>query len=337
MTNSTRLIGLVMTAALWAGVAAAQGMTGAAAGDDLPPDLTLPSPGAESLPPPAGQTTNPQAAAPTDATQPAGSTDGYYENNNCDLYQPKERGFWTQLAPIESTGTWLRRGFWYAETDAVIANRLWSRKDQRLAAEDPNVKLGPSVDAQGRPVSLGFNELFLNTNRILILNGALPGQDAAARGTLGNFLFRDDHNRDHTIEFTAQGGGDWEQERTMSSVDPGGLFVPFNIAGKNVTFDASTTQTVDYASDLNSFELNYRVRARLGHDQLIMDANGNWHRAADAGFEREYLVGLRFLELGERFDWTAQDIVNVGDDGEYRIRTKNDLFGYQMGTGLTWQ
>ena len=48
MTNSTRLIGLVMTAALWAGVAAAQGLTGAG-GEDLPPDLTVPSQGAEAL------------------------------------------------------------------------------------------------------------------------------------------------------------------------------------------------------------------------------------------------------------------------------------------------
>src|SRR4051812_9840122 len=57
MTNSTRLIGIVMTAALWAGVAAAQGISGAGAGEDLPPDLTLPSQGAETLPSPLGQTT----------------------------------------------------------------------------------------------------------------------------------------------------------------------------------------------------------------------------------------------------------------------------------------
>src|SRR6476659_10443186 len=62
MTNSTRLIGLVMTAALWAGVAAAQGLTGAGAGDDLPPDLTLPSQGAETLPAPVGQTIDAQTA-----------------------------------------------------------------------------------------------------------------------------------------------------------------------------------------------------------------------------------------------------------------------------------
>jgi hypothetical protein len=332
MTNSTRLIGLVMSAALWAGVAAAQGLTNAGSGDDLPPDLTIPSQGVESLPAPVGQGVDSQIVLPSDLAQAPDATAGYYEGENCDGYQPGIRSLWTQLAPIESTGTWLRRGFWYAETDAVIYNRLWSRKDIRYAAEDANVVDGP-VPGQ----SLGFNPIFLDTNRILILNGGLPGRDAAARGTLGNFLFRDDHNRDHTVEFTAQGGGTWEQQRTMSSIEENGLFVPFFIAGNNESFNGSTTQSIAYASDLSSFELNYRVRGRLGKDQLIMDANGNWHRAANGGFEREYLVGLRFIELGERFDWTAQDIINTGDDGDYRIRTRNDLFGYQMGTGMTYQ
>ena len=336
MTNSTRLIGLVMTAALWAGVAAAQGMTNAGAGDDLPPDLTVPSQGIEALPAPAGQGTEAPIASQSDAGPSADSGDGYCESGNGDSYLPQERGLWTELAPIESTGTWLRRGFWYAETDAVIYNRLWNRKDQRFAAEDQNVTNGPVSGT-----SLGFNPIFLDTNRVLILNGGLPGQDVAARGTLGNFLFRDDHNRDHTVEFTAQGGGTWEQNRTVASVAPNGLFVPFFQAGHNRTFNASSTQSIDYASDLAGFEMNYRVHSRLGHDQLVMDPNGDWHRAADAGFEKEYLVGLRFIEMGERFDWNATDIatgaVIVGDDGEYRIRTMNDMFGYQMGTGVTYQ
>src|SRR6476659_4645864 len=80
MTNSTRLIGIVMTTALWAGVAAAQSLTGAGTGDDLPPDLTLASQAAESLPAPVGQTSDPQAASLPGATEPAESTDGYYEN-----------------------------------------------------------------------------------------------------------------------------------------------------------------------------------------------------------------------------------------------------------------
>ena len=100
MTNSTRLIGLVMTAALWAGVAAAQGLTNAGAGEDLPPDITVPSQGVESLPAPAGD--NAQTAMPSDTTQSV-DVDGYYQGENCDPYHPSERGLWTQLAPIEST------------------------------------------------------------------------------------------------------------------------------------------------------------------------------------------------------------------------------------------
>lgn len=337
MTTSTRFIGLVMTAALWATMAAAQGLTNAGAGEDLPPNLTIPTPGVEALPVPSGQAAETTATSPTDLA-PSGDSDGYCESGNCDPYLPRERGLWAELAPIESTGTWLRRGFWYAETDAVIYNRLWNRKDQRFAAEDPNVTLGPAFNAAaGQGTSLGFNPLFIDSNRVLILNGGLPGQDVAARGTLGNFLFRDDHNRDHTIEFTAEGGGSWEQDRTVSSVAEHGLFVPFFQAGHNRTFNQSTTQEIDYGSDLSQLELNYRVRGRLGHDQLVMDPNGNWHRSADAGFEKEYLVGLRFVDMNENFDWSATDIVNVGDDGDYRIRTRNDLVGFQLGAGTTYQ
>ncbi len=292
----------------------------------------MPTQGVESLPAPAGQGVDAQFTLPSDLAQATEGANEYCGNDNFESYQPGMRSMWTQLAPIESTGTWLRRGFWYAEADAVIYNRLWNRKDQRLAAEDINVIRGPVVGQ-----SLGFNPIFLDTNRILILNGGLPGRDASARGTLGSFLFRDDHNRDHTVEFTAQGGGNWEQQRTMSSIEEHGLFVPFVFAGNNESFNGSTTQSIVYSSDLSSFEANYRVRGRLGKDQLVMDANGNWHRAANAGFEKEYLVGLRYVELGEQFDWTAQDIINVGDDGRYKIHTRNDLFGYQMGTGMTYQ
>ena len=74
--------------------------------------------------------------------------------------------------------------------------------------------------------------------------------------------------------------------------------------------------------------MNYHVR-RLGHDQLVMDPNGCWHRAANAGFEREYLVGLRFMELREQARLAREDIGVVGDDGSYFIRTDNDCSGFK--------
>ncbi len=332
MTNSTRLIGVIMTAVLWSGVATAQQMPGANMGDDMPPDLTLPSAGAETLPEPSTPGTGEASGASDASTLSPESVDNYSSNQGCEPWQPNLHGLWTELAPIESTGTWLRRGFWYAETDAVIFNRMWNRKDKRYAAQDANVTIPPQ-----NGTSLGFNPIFLDTNRVLILNGALPGEDASVRATLGNFLFRDDHNRDHTLEFTAFGGGSWEQDRELSSSTPNGLFVPWFIDGGNRSFDQSTSQRIVYDSYLDSFEMNYHVRERLDHDQLIMDPNGDWHRAANAGFEKEYLVGLRFLQLTEKLNWQAQDIVNMGDDGSYIIHTDNDMFGFQLGTGMTWQ
>ncbi|HVT30346.1 MAG TPA: BBP7 family outer membrane beta-barrel protein [Lacipirellulaceae bacterium] len=334
MTNSTRLIGLIMTAVLWSGIAIAQPMPGTNLGDDLPPDLTLPSASGEPSPAPNEQATPPsnETAVPSEAEQSAESIENQLPNQPCEPYQPYVPGLLGELAPIESTGTWLRRGFWYAETDAVVFNRMWNRKDKRYAAQDVNVNMPPQ-----NGTSLGFNPVFLDTNRVLILNGALPGEDASVRATLGNFLFRDDHNRDHSLEFTVFGGGSWEQDRELSSATPNGLFVPWFIDGGNRSFDQSTKQSIVYQSALDSSEMNYHVRERLGHDQLIMDPNGQWHRAANAGFEKEYLVGLRFVQMTEKLNWQAQDIVNVGDDGSYIIHTDNDMFGFQLGTGLTWQ
>jgi Putative beta barrel porin-7 (BBP7) len=337
MTNSTKLIGLIMTVALWAGVVVGQGVPTSDWGDELPSDISLPSSqqmmgGAPMMTGPAPidygtvesteSLPSPYSYAPT--------SDGYGVGVDCE--QPDGGGFWHGAAPIESTGTWLERGFWYCEADAVIFNRMWNRYDLRLAAEDINVNT-PPINNQ----SVGFNPIFLNTNRLLIINGSLPGRDAAVRTTLGHFMFRDSRNRDHTVEFTGFGAGEWEQNRVITSEAPFGLFVPFVIDGGNISFDGSSRQTVDYSSHYKSFETNYRVKQRLGHDQLIMDPNGGWHRAAHAEFEREYLAGLRYMKLEDRFDWNAQDIGAEGDDGRYLINTDNDLFGFQLGGGTSYK
>lgn len=338
MTNSTKLIGLIMSVALWTGVAVGQGVPTSDWGDEMPPDISLPSSpqmgggasmdatpmtmdsgmssGLEELPTQQG-----------DTYTPGGSAD-----MGLDYTCPDGGGMWSEIAPIESTGTWLQRGFWYCEADAVILNRIGSRYDLRLAAQDPNVNL-PPVNGQ----SLGFNPIFLDTNRLLILSGGLPGRDAAVRTTLGHFLFRDSKNRDHTVEFTGFGGGEWEQNRVMTSETPFGLFVPFIIDGGNISFDGSSRQTLAYSSNYKSFEANYHVKQRLGRDQLVMDPNGSWHRAAHGELEREYLTGLRYMQLSDRLDWQAEDIGAVNSDGRYLINTNNDLFGFQVGGGVSYQ
>jgi hypothetical protein len=256
------------------------------------------------------------------------------------LCPPEDQGLWFgPPAPIESTGTWLRRGFWYAEADAVVWNRMWNRDDRIYAVQSAAAEL---YQTWFQPPSI--LQAQLNTNRMLVVSGAHPGQDASIRTTLGNFLFRDSRNRDHSAELTVLGSGDWEQNRVMSSEEPFGLFVPVVIDGGNRSFDESSQQEIDYKSVYRSFELNYRVKTRLGKDQIVMDANGHWHRQANSGFGREYLAGLRYLQLDEDFNWQAQDIAQEGstnpqpgDDGSYIIDTENDMFGLQFGLGLTYE
>ncbi|MEX2317701.1 MAG: hypothetical protein WD669_11155 [Pirellulales bacterium] len=321
MTISARYFGAVLTAALLAGGATAQDLLLSGQGESFgPADLTLPTlDGGQSLVMPKSADAN----QPTEAAQMHGDAhEGFHygDPNPYDLWQHYP-------APIESTGTWLRRGFWYAEADAVVWNRMWNRDGQWFAADDIDVQQ-PTFFLQ----RLGLQ----STNRVLILDGGQPGRDASVRATLGHFLFRDQRNRDHTAEFTAFGGGDWTQNRIISSIDDFGLFVPFQVDGENRSFDGSSRQTMDYSSHYSSFEVNYRVKQRMGKDQLVMDPEGCWHRAAASGFSWDYLVGLRLLDMRDILDWRAENMFAPDIDGIYQIRTDNDMFGFQMGTGCTF-
>lgn len=327
MANSARYFVLFLAATLFVSVARAQEMPFYDPTDELSQEDTLPlgnSPNFGAV----GPSTSEQSLMSGAAADPTVPFEGYEEN--FDGFGSELNGHWAGIAPIESTGSWLRRGFWYAEVDGVIWNRMWNRDDKLMAAQDFQVN-SPTFFSRLNPVPI------LNTNRLMYLESAHPGQDGSVRATLGNFLFRDSRNRDHTMEFTAFGGGDWEQNRVITSTTDFGLQVPFYIDGFNRGFDNSTRQTIDYVSDYKSFELNYRVKQRPRRDQLVMDANGQWHRAANSGFERDYLAGIRFMELGEGFDWRAEDIAGLGNDGRYQIETDNDMIGLQLGGGMTYQ
>jgi hypothetical protein len=341
MANSARFFVMLLTAALWVCAAAAQNMPLTDSYDDLPVDAAVPSETPDGSAADVG-TNGPILGIPSPDS--SGPFDGY-EEHGFDGLGAEMHGHWmgAGMAPIESTGTWLRRGFWYVETDGVIWNRLWNRDDKLFAADDFQVEQPTFFSA--------FNpQRTFSTNRLMYLEGAHPGQDGSVRFTLGNFLFRDSRNRDHSVEFTAFGGGDWNQQRVISSRNEFGLFVPFFIDGSALVdnsyipgpFDQSTRQSVDYSSDYKSFELNYQVKSRLRRDQLVMDANGHWHRSANSGFERQFLAGLRFMNMGELLDWRAEDIQfdaagSLGNDGRYLIETDNDMIGFQLGTGLTYQ
>ncbi len=217
-------------------------------------------------------------------------------------------------ALTESTGTWLRRGWWYTEIDAVVLNRIWKRDDTPIAFDT-------------------------SSNRVLRLNGSDPGASGSARLTLGRFLFRDQRNRDHTVEFTAFGGGEWSQDDSLTSGGGGNtLSVPIPLAGGNPGFNQATSMSVDYSSRFSSFEVNYLVKERMRRDRMELSPHGEWVRRANKGFTKQYLIGLRYFDLADILEWRAENITTQGgEDGLYRTETNNDLFGLHLGGAMLYE
>ena len=122
MTNSTKLIGLIMTVALWAGVAVGQGVPTSDWGDDLPPDLTLPSsPQMRASAHDDDRCRRRTSAVPLNRLRACHRRTPYAPTWTATTWVSNANtrdggGFWNEIAPIESTGTWLQRGFWYCRS-----------------------------------------------------------------------------------------------------------------------------------------------------------------------------------------------------------------------------
>lgn len=277
----------------------------------------------------------PQRPTPAELPAPSDGLEVPLDLDELKLQDPSEGDLALEPIPTEyegwdflpaftaSSGTWLRRGFWYTEVDAVIFNRYWNRRELTYA-----------IDIGGGIISAQ------DTLRTLDLDGTKPGAEGNARFTLGRFLFRDTCNRDHSVEFTAFGGGQFLQEANITSRFPSAqrLNVPFEIDLNNLSFDGADSMDINYVSRFNSFETNYRVRNRMTRDRMIMDPSGHWVRQANPTIVSEYLVGLRYFDLIERVRWNAFDFDGAADtSGFYDIDTDNDMFGFQLGGGFTYE
>ena len=150
-------------------------------------------------------------------------------------------------------------------------------------------------------------ENFFTTNRLLMLDGALSQARIVGAGNAGSFpvpRFRKSrpHGRVHGLRRRRLAPASaMSRPRIISAYS-----CRSSVTAATARSTDSTTQIVDYSSTYSSFETNYRVRQRLRRDQMVMDANGNWHRADEPGLNREYLVGLRYMELRDILDWRAR-------------------------------
>ena len=222
-------------------------------------------------------------------------------------------------APVESSGTWLDRGNWYVRGDLVMLTRT---------ATDP-VDLSSFVTLPGLiPISKAMNT-----------QSAGFGFEPGMRLTLGHILGRDGENRDHSLEFTFLGLHEWVASHAVS-------VTPANIATRRLAptnqvlafgFTAATEHRYRYWANLNSYEVNGRVRSRLGRDQLVMLPDGEWQREVTSGRQWGILGGVRYLSVDEEFNFAATDGAIGAVDSTYDIKTHNRLFGVQLGAEVKEQ
>lgn len=265
----------------------------------LPPDETIPEPIAEPLSTPLG----------SDAFEPGA----------VDYAEDESRIFNSYPALLESTGTWLRRGFWYAEADAVIFSRSFDNNAIVLATEQSFIP--PQIRA--------------NT---LEIDGS-SGAEGAPRLNVGRFLFRDHENRDHTAEFTIFGGGNWGQTSQLSGAF---LQMPISITNGNPGFDGAQDMQYDYLSWFNSFELTYNVKQRMGKDRMELEPSGHWVRRAQPTHTNAFLAGVRYFSLDEDLDIMAFGIPDGNMDGnnetgEYNVQTGNRMIGTELGYSRSYE
>jgi hypothetical protein len=173
----------------------------------------------------------------------------------------------------------------------------------------------------------------------LTVDGSSPGAEGTPRLKVGRFLFRDQENRDHNLEFVAYGGSNFSQEQQLAG---NVLVVPFRLEGINESFSGATDSQYRYDSYFNSFELNYHVKQRMLRDRMELEPNGNWVRRAQPSRTLSYLAGLRYFNLDEHLNWDAFGIPDVDDDnanetGVYDIKTGNHMIGTQLGLGAAYE
>ncbi len=311
--------------------------------DDPPPQLELPEmPSGSDTPSPSA---NDDLPAPVEGSED-GSIDPFADPLSSDGLQGsiepfvsgEEEHVLCEPALLESSGTWLRRGFWYTEFDVVVTDRIWRRDPMVLINQNVGVTFVPGVGN----VAL-FNEL--------AINGGKNHAEAVPRLKLGRFLFRDYKNRDHAVEFVAYGGGEWSQNGRLDAVTgndinniPGQTSNTLSVAPiqdrGNLSFDGATSSQYQYDSRFNSFELNYHVSMRMQRDRMELEPNGSWVRRAQPSVSWSLFAGMRYIDINENLDWDAFGIPDANndtelEDGTYDILTNNDMVGTQLGFSWT--
>ncbi|MEQ8847360.1 hypothetical protein [Botrimarina sp.] len=353
----------------------------------LPPAAATPAPGAAAPPPmaePVAGPDDPVAVAPELIPPGAGALEPIpaYDPTQHDPLQHDLLPLTGDYPAVtESSGTWLERGFWYADTELVMMARTWDDNGRILFQEFDSLEnqIVLQIDVTSAPTLIPIQDQRLGESS--------PGYDGSMRLTLGRFLFRDIQNRDHCLEALFFGGNDLEESVAAEAQQLGigqgidqlltsgqqrnaqGLHVPAGIDGSAPfqvdssfafpSFDQATSMQADYVNRFLNWELNYNVSGRSDKDRMELLPSGEWVRRAASNITYDYSAGFRYFDLEEQLFWRATEIRSLGTsqqfivgdppnqavatvysdtpDGAYRLHTTNDLYGLQLGAGVSYQ
>ena len=215
-------------------------------------------------------------------------------------------------APLSTSGSCLNRGRYYVQLDAVY-----------LMRSGPYQPVGLAVD------------LSSPTQQTLRTSPSL-GYAPMLRGTFGALLGRDAKNRDHSIDFTYLGPGNWHVAQGIASLSPFGL-VSLLDPSLSLGFSRASVYSYRYESNFNSYEINYRIRSRLGRDRMELSRDGTWVRKCAPMPVPAFFFGVRNVVINERFSMSAAGSNPSQLSGQYNINTQNNLLGVQGGFDVMYQ
>jgi hypothetical protein len=95
-------------------------------------------------------------------------------------------------------------------------------------------------------------------------------------------------------------------------------------------FGDAKQHDIRYDSDMNSYEINFRILDRPLRDRISLQPNGTWVRNSTASQLKSFLIGLRTVSINEMFSLSA-GFTNPATSGFYQVKTNNDMFGIQLG------
>jgi hypothetical protein len=232
--------------------------------------------------------------------------------------------FQLQEMPYEaSSGDWFQSGNWYVGGESMWLDR--SRNNRRVLAEQ----------AFADPITGAVRYAkFTTTAQPFNIS---PG----ARITIGRSLGRDYLDRDRAIEFIYYGGMTYEDNDGWNAIGaPLALSPPvIPLAPLQPGFASATRFDTRFNSDFNSWEWNYKLRRRLGRDQLVMSPGGTWTRHAERGWLPALILGPRLANVNEdfRLQTSRPGVPPANFGGTYTINAANWLLGLNIGGELISQ